>query len=160
MENEFATAMGIKISSDAPLSAWCLGFTKYSDFNRKIRKRVGLLLYKKIGMLVFTRQMPFFQLLDHIYGPRPNRKVLCPEIHLGAFGRTGHRFEDVLMLAKLVNHVAQTLCETNKACWAVTNSLNRGAKLVLQKAGFKMTDDVQLSDRKLFVYQYAAPKKH
>jgi len=154
IEDEYTLALGASVSDESQLACWCLGFTRYSDFNRRLRKSLSARFYQTVGHLILTRRLPIAQLIDQIFGPKPYRTVQCKNIHLGAFGKVGHRFEEVLILSKLVEHTAKMLCVDSTSCWAVTNIKNRGAQLILEKAKFNKTDDIRLSDRTLRVYQF------
>ena len=158
IESAHTYAMGGKVSSEPFLSAWCLGFTNYSEFNLQLKKKIGPALLKKITKLVLTRRLSVGLLFGHVFGPKPNRNVDFHDVHLGAFGRIGNKFEEVLLLSKLVEHVAEKLCESYPACWAVTNKINRGARVVLQKAGFYQCDEIRLSNQLLVVYQFGDSK--
>ncbi|MEG3618605.1 hypothetical protein V5T82_09080 [Magnetovibrio sp. PR-2] len=156
IEDPATIAVGIRQSHDAQISSWCLGFRQYSAFNATLKKRLGLSLYFLVAKKVLTGTISIGQVVDNILGNDQARSVKCPENHLGAFGCIGKNFEDVLLLTKLIAYTAAQLCETESACWAVTNDTNKGGKMVMKRAGFSQIDEIQTKDRTLGIYEFSS----
>ncbi len=103
--------------------------------------------------------LPPAEVWGQITGPRLHRKAGCPESHLGAFGQVGQGFEGVLALCRLVTHTAGELCAKSPACWASTSASNRGARMVLDRAGFSVIDEIARRRRRLLVYELTAEER-
>lgn len=152
--DETTLALGARRGKDADLSCWCLGFRRYSAFNTRLQKRIGVRLYFLAAWQLLSGRLSLTRIKDHFLGVNPARGVRCPENHLGAFGRVGGSFEEVIVLTKLIAHTAAELCADEPACWAVTNDRNKGGKTVMEQAGFQVIDRIDASDRTLVVYEY------
>ena len=115
---------------------------------------MGASLYSLVIKNLLLHQLTMAQFFEHIFAPKVNRKARFPENHLGAFGRVGKNFEEVLMLCKLVEYTAKELCALDPACWAVTNRINRGARTVMERVGFQVIDEIRLRHRVVVVYEF------
>ena len=139
------------------LACWCLGFRRYDAFNEALKRDMGWSLHLLIARRLLTGRLSIGRVLDQLRGSDLNRSADCPDNHLGAFGRLGGAFEDVMLLTELIGHTAAELCRDLPACWAVTDDRNRGAKTVMQSAGFSEIDRLLQRDRTMVVYEFSRP---
>lgn len=154
IEDDQTMALGIRKSSNAPISSWCVGFRAYNSFNEKLKKRLGIRLHIMVLKKVLSGEISLAQLWDHFFGTPQDRAVKNPDSHLGAFGCVGKNFEDVLLLTNLIQYTAGELCKHEPSCWAVTNETNKGGKLVMKRADFSRIDTIQAKDRTLGIYEF------
>ncbi|MBL6933849.1 MAG: hypothetical protein ISR48_00385 [Alphaproteobacteria bacterium] len=156
IEDTTSFAVGAGTSENEELSCWCLGFTCYEDFNSRLKKSLGLGFYFLVLGRMLTGRLPLGQIADQFLRPKPYRKAQCPDAHLGAFGCFEEGMEAVLTLSSLIGHVAERLGESHPACWSVTAKDNRGADMVMKRAGFKVIDAIRLSGSETVIYEYTS----
>ena len=135
------------------LACWCLGFTDYLGFNASLKT---LDLYcLTLGKLLFG-DLRLCQVLDHLFGPPPYRKARVNRAHLGAFGITSRKFENVMALEKVMAQITEELSANYHSCWGVTNTTNTGAQMLMKKVGFVQIDTIELRDRTVLTYEYSS----
>ncbi len=154
IEDPDTLALGVRGSKDNNLAGWCIGFRRYHEFNAALKKRMGLSLpLLTLKKLVFG-PLRIKKVVNHFFAKKPEKIVLTPNCHLGAFGRVGSAFETVILLSNLIGHMASELCRNSTSCWAVTNDDNKGARMVMERAGFAFKDTVSEGDQINAVYEY------